>query len=362
MSITKEQVINALSHVDEPDLNKDLVTLNMIEDVRIEGKEVAFSVVLSSQESPSKDMIYNACVGAIHHFIDKDIDVNVHMTSRVSSINDNRENMLPAVKNVVAISSGKGGVGKSTTTVNLAFALAREGARVGIIDADIYGPSIPTLVGLADQRPGVDEINGKQYIVPLEKHGIKVMSIGFMVREDQPVLWRGPMVSKALNQFFSDVYWGELDYLLIDLPPGTGDIQLSLATSAPITATVVVTTPQEVALIDVKKAISMFQLEQIQIPILGIIENMSWFTPEELPNNKYFIFGENGGKKLAEKLDLPLLGEIPLVQGIREGGDYGSPIVLEDGHPAAEAYKSMADKFVEQVEILKAKEVHAAEL
>ncbi len=244
MSITKEQVLHALSHVDEPDLNKDLVTLNMIEDVRIEGKEVAFSVVLSSQESPSKDMIYNACVGAIHHFIDKDIDVNVHMTSRVSSINDNRENMLPAVKNVVAISSGKGGVGKSTTTVNLAFALAREGARVGIIDADIYGPSIPTMVGLADQRPGVDEINGKQYIVPLEKHGIKVMSIGFMVREDPKkcCIERGPMVSKALNQFFSDVYWGELDYLLIDLPPGTGDIQLSLATSAPITATVVVTT------------------------------------------------------------------------------------------------------------------------
>jgi ATP-binding protein involved in chromosome partitioning len=362
MSITKEQVLNALSHVDEPDQNKDLVTLNMIEDVRIEGKEVAFSVVLSSQASPSKDMIYNACVGAIHHFIDKDIDVNVHMTSRVSSINDNIKNILPAVKNVVAISSGKGGVGKSTTTVNLAFALAREGARVGIIDADIYGPSIPTMVGLADQRPGVDEVNGKQYIVPLEKHGIKVMSIGFMVREDQPVVWRGPMVSKALNQFFSDVYWGELDYLLIDLPPGTGDIQLSLATSAPITATVVVTTPQEVALIDVKKAISMFQLEQIQIPILGIIENMSWFTPEELPNNKYFIFGENGGKKLAEKLDLPLLGEIPLVQGIREGGDYGSPIVLEDGHPAAEAYKSMANKFLEQVAILNAKEVHAAEL
>jgi ATP-binding protein involved in chromosome partitioning len=362
MSITKEQVLHALSHVDEPDLNKDLVTLNMIEDIRIEGKEVAFSVVLSSQASPSKDMIYNACVGAIHHFIDKDIDVNIHMTARVSPINDNRENMLPAVKNVVAISSGKGGVGKSTTTVNLAFALAREGARVGIIDADIYGPSIPTMVGLADQRPGVDEINGKQYIVPLEKHGIKVMSIGFMVREDQPVVWRGPMVSKALNQFFSDVYWGELDYLLIDLPPGTGDIQLSLATSAPITATVVVTTPQEVALIDVKKAISMFQLEQIQIPILGIIENMSWFTPEELPNNKYFIFGENGGKNLAEKLDLPLLGEIPLVQGIREGGDYGSPIVLEDGHPVAEAYKSMANKFLEQVAILNAKEIHAAEL
>lgn len=354
MSITKEQVLNALSHVDDPDLNKDLVSLGMIKDIEITSQKISFSVVLTTPACPMKDMIQNACINAIHHFIDKNISVEANMTSNVTTHRDDLEKMLPQVKNIVAISSGKGGVGKSTTTVNLAFALAREGASVGIIDADIYGPSIPTMVGLANQRPGVDEIDGKQVIIPLEKHGIKVMSIGFLIGEDQPVVWRGAMVSKALNQFFSDCHWGALDYLLLDLPPGTGDIQLTISQAAPITGAAVVTTPQEVAILDVKKAINMFKLDQINIPILGIVENMSWFTPEELPENKYYLFGKDGGKNLAEQLNVPLLGEIPLVQGIRESGDYGSPIVLEDAHPAAEAYRKMAKNFAQQIAIVNA--------
>lgn len=361
MSITKEQVFHALGHVDDPDLKKDLVTLGMIKDIEITDNKVSFSVVLTTPACPMKDMIQNACINAIHHFIDKGIEVEANMTSNVTTGRDEISDVLPGVKNIIAVASGKGGVGKSTTTVNLALGLAREGAKVGIIDADIYGPSIPTMFGLTQERPGVEEIDGKPCIIPLEKHGVKIMSLGFMVAEDQPVVWRGAMVSKALKQFFSDCHWGELDYLLLDLPPGTGDIQLTLAQSVPITGSLIVTTPQQVALIDVKKSISMFKLEGVEVPVLGIVENMSWFTPAELPENKYYIFGKDGGQNMAKELNLPFFGGIPLVQGIREGGDFGSPIVLEEDHPASKEYVKVAKSVAQEVAMLNAKKLSTVE-
>lgn len=348
--ITKEQVLHALSHVDDPDLNKDLVTLNMIQNIEIKEKKVSFDVVLTTPACPMKDMIHNACINAIHHFIDKEAEVAANMTSNVTSSSDLNK-AIPGVKNIVAVASGKGGVGKSTTTVNIALSLARSGAKVGIIDADIYGPSIPTMFGVENARPGVQEINGKATIIPVEKHGVKIMSLGFMVAEDQPVVWRGAMVSKALRQFFEDCLWGELDYLFLDLPPGTGDIQLTLAQSVNIEGAVIVTTPGKVAMIDVKKSINMFKLDEIQIPIIGIVENMAWFTPKELPNNRYFIFGENGGQEMAEELKESFLGQIPLIQGIREGGDYGSPIILDEEDLGAIAYREVASKVAQNIAI-----------
>lgn len=348
MSITREQVLKALSYVEDPDLKKDLVTLNMIEDVVIEGDRVSFSVVLTTPACPLKSMIENACRNAILHFVSKEADLHINMTSRVTT----PKNLgVPGVKNIIAVASGKGGVGKSTVAVNLALGLAKTGAKVGLIDADIYGPSIPIMFGLEGARPQASEVNGKTRIEPIEKFGIKLLSIGFFTDPNQPVPWRGPMVSTALKQLFNDAEWGELDYLVVDLPPGTGDIHITLTQTFPVAGAVIVTTPQNVALADAKKGIGMFMMNAINVPLLGIIENMAYFTPAELPQNKYYIFGQGGGQKLAAELDIPFLGEIPLVKSISDSGDAGEPIILQQNNPMADAFFDMAERVAQQVAI-----------
>ena len=348
MDITKEQVLQALSNVEEPDLKKDLVTLNMIQDIHIDGHKLSFSVVLTTPACPLKALIENACRNAIGHFVSKEIEVTVNMTSQVTT---QKNTGVPGVKNIIAVASGKGGVGKSTVSVNLALALSKTGAKVGLIDADIYGPSIPIMFGLENERPKASQVDGKTRIEPIEKFGIKLLSIGFFTDPNQPVPWRGPMVSTAIKQLFNDAEWGELDYLVIDLPPGTGDIHITVTQSFPVTGAVIVTTPQKVALADAKKGIGMFLMPAINVPILGVVENMSYFTPAELPDNKYYIFGQGGGSKLAQTLGVSFLGEIPLVKSISDSGDAGRPIVLEEGGVMNSAFMEMARRVAQQVSI-----------
>jgi ATP-binding protein involved in chromosome partitioning len=289
-----------------------------------------------------KEMIKKACVNAVKIFVDKEAEVTVNMTARVNSNRQDNGSILPNVKNIIAVASGKGGVGKSTVATNLALALAAEGAKVGIMDADIYGPSTPMMFGIQGERPMMRNVGEKGMIEPIERFGVKVMSIGLLVDEKQAVIWRGPMATSAIRQFINDVYWDELDYLILDLPPGTGDIHLTLVQTVPITGAVIVTTPQAVAMADAKKAMMMFKQAQINVPILGVVENMSYFTPEELPENKYYIFGKNGGKNLAEQFEVPFLGEIPIVQSIREGGDKGFPAVMNDEPVSKNAFIHLA--------------------
>lgn len=349
--ITKEAVLQALSNVQEPDLGKDLVTLNMVRDVEIDGKNVSFTVVLTTPACPLKEMIEKACVNAIIHLVDKEAKVTVNMTANVGSNRKDNKAVLPGVKNIIMVASGKGGVGKSTVAVNLALGLAREGASVGLLDADIYGPSIPIMLGMREERPQMMNVNGKGMIVPIERYGIKAMSIGLLIDEKQAVIWRGPMASSALKQFITDVHWQELDYLVIDLPPGTGDVHLTLVQAIPVTGAVIVSTPQPVAAADARKAIMMFKQPQINIPILGVVENMAYFTPAELPENKYYIFGKGGALKMADQFELPFLGEIPLIQSIREGGDKGIPAILDDGHPAQDIFRRLAENVARNVSI-----------
>ncbi|MCD8741482.1 Mrp/NBP35 family ATP-binding protein [Mucilaginibacter roseus] len=354
MTITREQVLQALSHVEEPDLKKDLVTLNMIQDIHIDGNRLSFSVILTTPACPLKGLIENACRNAIGHFISKDVEVNINMTSRVTSQKDTG---VPGVKNIIAVASGKGGVGKSTVAVNLALGLAKSGAKVGLIDADIYGPSLPIMFGLEGARPNATQQNGKTRIEPIEKFGLKLLSIGFFTDPNQPVPWRGPMVSTAVKQLFNDADWGELDYLVVDLPPGTGDIHITITQTFPVTGAVIVTTPQNVALADAKKGIGMFMMDAINVPVLGVVENMAYFTPAELPENKYYIFGQDGGKNLATQLDVPFLGEIPLVKSISESGDAGVPVILQDNTVTADAFIKMAEMVAQQVSIYNARGV-----
>lgn len=349
--ITKEIVLEALSNVIEPDLGKDLVTLNMIEDVKIDGNNVEFTVILTTPACPLKELIHNACVNAIKHFVSQEAEVTVNMTSRVTTKRGADRPVLPGVRNIIAVASGKGGVGKSTVAANLAVALAKQGAKVGLIDADIYGPSVPIMFDVENEKPYVHEVNGRNLIVPIESYGVKLLSIGFFADTRQAIAWRGPMATKALNQMFGDADWGELDYLLVDLPPGTGDIHLTLVSAVPVTGAVVVSTPQRVALADAQKGVSMFQLPTVNVPVLGIVENMAYFTPAELPDNKYYIFGQGGARNLAEKLDIPFLGEIPLVQSIREAGDAGRPAVLQEGTPSALAFEQLAQNVAQQIAI-----------
>lgn len=351
MEITREKVLEALSYVEDPDLKKDLVTLGMIQDLKIEGKKVGFSVVLTTPACPMKAMIEKACLNAIIHYVDKEAEVSINMTSNVTSKRSDSRGVLPKVKNIIAVASGKGGVGKSTVAANLAVALAKNGAKVGLVDADIYGPSVPIMFGLEKERPYVREIDGKSFLIPIERYGVKLLSIGFLVEQDKAIVWRGPMASKALNQLFADADWGELDYLLIDLPPGTGDIHLTLVQAVPVTGAVIVSTPQQVALADARKGLAMFQMDPINVPVLGLVENMAYFTPAELPGNKYYIFGKDGGRKLAEELNIPLLGQIPLVQSICEAGDGGKPEVLNAGTPSATAFMELAESVAQQVAI-----------
>jgi ATP-binding protein involved in chromosome partitioning len=340
--MTQDDVLKALSNVQEPDLGKDLVTLNMVRDIEIDGNYVSFTVVLTTPACPLKDQIKNACVNAVKLLVNKEAIVKVNFTSSTTTIRADRSSVLPGVKNIIAVVSGKGGVGKSTVAANLALALHKGGASVGLLDADIYGPSVPIMFGVRGERPMMTEIDGRGVIVPLERFGIKLLSIGLLVDEKNAVVWRGPMASNAIRQFITDVQWGELDYLVIDMPPGTGDIHLTLMQTAPVTGVVVVTTPQDVALADAKKGIAMFGQAQMNVPIIGLVENMSYFTPAELPDHKYFIFGKQGGRRLAEEYDLPFLGEIPLVQSIREGGDIGVPIMLSDDEVTKKAFYEFA--------------------
>ncbi|MBV8391036.1 MAG: Mrp/NBP35 family ATP-binding protein [Mucilaginibacter sp.] len=351
MNITQEQVLQALGHVEEPDLKKDLVTLNMIQDIKIDGNRLSFSVILTTPACPLKGLIENACRNAIAHFISKDIEVSINMTSRVTT---QKNTGVPGVKNIIAVASGKGGVGKSTVAVNRALGLAPAGAKEGLIDADIYGPSIPIMFGLEGARPKASQADGKTRIEPIEKYGIRLLSIGFFTDPNQPVPWRGPMVSTAVKQLFNDADWGELDYLVVDLPPGTGDVHITVAQTFPVTGAVIVTTPQNVALADAKKGIGMFLMSAISVPLLGIVENMSYFTPAELPENKYYIFGQGGGQKLADQLEVPFLGEIPLVKGISDSGDAGKPVILDEQSPMSKAFTEMAQKVAQQVAIYNA--------
>ena len=336
--MTNEEILAALSNVQEPDLGKDLVTLNMVKDIVVNGMEVSFTVVLTTPACPLKDLIMNACINAVKLLVNKQAIVTVNFTSNTTSNRKDAKTVLSGVKNIIAVVSGKGGVGKSTLASNFALALAQSGASVGLMDADIYGPSQHIMFGVRGDRPMMKEVDGKGLIVPIEKFGIKMMSIGLLVDEKQAVVWRGPMVSSAIRQFVSDVDWGELDYLVIDMPPGTGDIHLTVVQTVPVTGVIVVTTPQTVALADAKKGIAMFGQAQLKVPIIGLVENMSYFTPEELPENKYYLFGKNGGKNLAEEFDIPFLGQIPIVQAIREGGDIGVPVMVSDDEISKKAF------------------------
>ena len=340
--MTNEDILQALGNVQEPDLGKDLVTLNMVKDILIEGNKVSFTIILTTPACPLKDLIMNACINAVKLLVNKEALVTVNFTSNTSSNRKDAKTILSGVKNIIAVVSGKGGVGKSTVAGNLALALAQGGATVGLMDADIYGPSQHIMFGVRGERPLMKDVDGKGLIVPIEKFGVKMMSIGLLVDEKQAVVWRGPMVSNAIRQFVTDVDWGHLDYLVIDMPPGTGDIHLTVVQTVPVTGVIVVTTPQLVALADAKKGIAMFGQAQLKVPIIGLVENMSYFTPAELPANKYYIFGKDGGKNLAEEFDIPFLGQIPIVQSIREGGDKGVPVMAGDDPISKKAFMEFA--------------------
>lgn len=353
--MTKEKVLEALSNVQEPDLGKDLVTLNMIQDIVIDGNHVSFTLVLTTPACPMKDMMQMACTNAIKLLVNKEAIVKVNFTSNTTTKRTDNKALLPGVKNIIAVVSGKGGVGKSTVAANLALALSQGGAKVGLLDADIYGPSVPIMFGLRGERPMMIDVGlEKPMIAPLERYGIKLISIGFLVDEKNAVVWRGPMASSAIKQFVTDVFWDELDYLVVDMPPGTGDIHLTLMQTVPVTGAVIVTTPQDVALADAKKGIAMFGQAQLNVPVIGLVENMSYFIPAApiaigVPEERYYIFGKDGGKRLADEYDLPFLGQIPLVQSIREGGDSGIPIMMSDDSITRKAFEGFAATVVRSI-------------
>ena len=333
----------------EPDLKKDIVALGLVSDIKIEGKKISFTVKISNPAMHNRKRMEEACRFAIERVYGAGYEVTVNISALGTDRAPELRKVLPGVKNIIAVASGKGGVGKSTITANLAAGLAKKGYKVGLIDADIYGPSQPLMFDVTHEKPTMIEVDGKQLINPVESYGVKIMSIGFFADLNQAIVWRGAMASKALNQMFTDTYWGPLDYMLIDLPPGTGDIHLSLVQIVPLTGAVIVSTPQDIALADARKGVGMFKLDSINVPVLGIVENMAYFTPEELPDNKYYIFGKGGAKNLAEDMKIPFLGEVPLVQSIRESGDVGRPAVLQEGTPSQIAFDLLVAAFVEQV-------------
>lgn len=351
--IEKQQIIEALKHVRYPGNGNDIVSLGMIQDdILIEGKKIVFSLFFEKPNDPFTKSVVKAAEQAILTYIGEDIDIKGNISAITKEISKPKPSaLLPEVKNIIAVSSGKGGVGKSTVSSNLAIALASLGYKVGLLDADIHGPSIPKMFGVEELHPEIIEVDGKQQIIPIEKYGVKILSIGFFVDPKNALVWRGTVASNALKQLISDALWGELDYFVMDLPPGTGDIHLTLVQTLGITGAIVVTTPQEVALADARKGISMFTGDKVNVPVLGLIENMAWFTPAELPQNKYYIFGKEGGKLLADELNVPLLGQIPLVQSIREGGDSGRPIADEENSIVSMAFKELAQKVVECVDV-----------
>ncbi|WP_101688814.1 Mrp/NBP35 family ATP-binding protein [Dysgonomonas massiliensis] len=354
MAIYPKLIIDALRNVRYPGTGKDVVEMGMVsDDIHIAGNKVSFSLMFEKANDPFIKSVVKACETAILTFADPNIDIkgNIDVVTRQAAPTPAKEaKLLPQVKNIIAISSGKGGVGKSTVSVNLAIALANKGYKVGLLDADIFGPSLPKMFGVEDARPTLDPVDGKEMISPIEKYGVKMLSIGFFVNPENAVVWRGAMASNALKQLITEGNWGELDFFLMDLPPGTSDIHLTLVQTLAITGAVVVSTPQQVALADARKGIDMFTNDKVNVPILGLVENMAWFTPAELPENKYYIFGKGGAKDLAEEMNISLLGQIPIVQSICEGGDQGKPVALNEDSITGMAFASLADNFVAAVD------------
>lgn len=352
MAIYPKLILDALSKVRYPGTGKDLVSAGMVEDdIRIEGNKVSFSLLFEKPNDPFIKSVVKAAETAILTYADPSAEIkgNISVVSKQAARPTEPEKLLPNVKNILAISSGKGGVGKSTVAANLAVALAGMGYKVGLLDADIFGPSQPKMFHVEEARPGLVMVNGRELIEPAENYGVKLLSIGFFVNKEEAVLWRGSMASNALKQLIGDGNWGDLDFFLIDLPPGTSDIHLTMVQTLGITGAIVVSTPQEVALADARKGISMFVGDKINVPVLGLVENMAWFTPAELPNHKYYIFGKEGCKQLATELNIPLLGQIPIVQSICEGGDNGRPVALNQDTITGSAFRSLAEQVVEKV-------------
>jgi ATP-binding protein involved in chromosome partitioning len=354
MKHTSQDIFKVLSQLIDPETGKNLIELNAVQSLTVTDKAINFTLVLPAS-NPFVKSIEKACRKLLLEEISKDLSIEIkHITKvdakKISMGRTDDQQVLPGVKNILAVASGKGGVGKSTVAVNLAVALAKTGAKVGLLDADIYGPSIPKMLGVENERPAITKIDGKDMIVPIENAGIKMLSIGFFVNPEDALIWRGAMATSALNQFIKDTDWGDLDYFVIDLPPGTGDIHLTMVQAVPVTAAVIVSTPQDVALADAVRGVSMFKADKIEVPVIGFIENMSWFTPEELPDNKYYIFGKDGLKKLAEKTGIPLLGQIPIVQSIRESGDKGEPVALDGNSVTGKAFMELARKVAEKIE------------
>lgn len=351
MSIYPKLILDALTKVRYPGNGKNLVEAEMVDDnIRIEGNKVSFSLIFEKPTDPFIRSVVKSAETAILTYVGKDVEIvgNISVVSRQQARPEVGK-FLPQVKNVIAVSSGKGGVGKSTVSANLAIALARLGYKVGLLDADIFGPSIPKMFSVEDERPYSERVDGRDLIIPIEKYGVKILSIGFFVDPEQAILWRGGMASNALKQLIADANWGDLDYFLIDLPPGTSDIHLTIVQSLSLTGAVVVTTPQEVSLAAAIKGVNMFVNEKVGVPILGVVENMAWFTPAELPQNRYYIFGRDGGKRMADTFGIPLIGQIPLVQSICESGDAGVPIAMKQESPDGRAFMAVASSLVEQV-------------
>lgn len=350
MEFDKQRIITSLYNVKDPATGKDLIAARMVENLVVEGKNVNFSLVLPSLNSPHKSNLIFDCVATVKE-VYPEADVNVHVVAKTTNSQEPPTSSVPQIRNIIAVASGKGGVGKSTVAVNLALGLKQLGAKVGLVDADLYGPSIPTMLGLQGLRPKIHDVHGQPKIIPLIAYDMPVMSIGFIIEPEQAVVLRGPRLGAIIKQFFNDVTWPDLDYLVVDLPPGTGDIQLTLVQTVPVTGAVMVTTPQEVALADAIKAMNMFLLPSVNVPILGVVENMAWFTPEDLPERKYFIFGQGAGQQLAQMSETVLLGQVPIVQGIREGGDRGKPVVTNPQSIVAQAFVEIAKNTVKQVEV-----------
>ncbi|WP_066633598.1 Mrp/NBP35 family ATP-binding protein [Labilibacter marinus] len=352
MSFYPQLVIDALKHVRHPGKGKDIVSLEMLEDdVKIDGKKISFSLLFDRPNDPMIPSLKKACVQAVKTYVGEDAEIEGNIYIKIKPrAKAEPVKLLPDVKNIIAVASGKGGVGKSTVTSNLAVALAKAGYKVGLLDADIFGPSVPKMFKTEDEKPLLDKIDGKDRIIPVEKYGVKMLSIGYFVNPQDATIWRGAMATNAMKQLISEGKWGALDYLLLDLPPGTSDIHLTLVQTLSINGAVIVTTPQDVALADAIKGVSMFKSKNINVPILGLVENMAWFTPAELPDNKYYIFGKDGGKKLAEELKVPLLGQIPIVQSIREGGDGGEPVALNEESATGIAFADVAKKVIDAME------------
>ena len=349
MSIQKKDVLEALRKITAPGEGKNMVDSGAVQNIVVFGDEVVVDVIINNPSMQAKKRTEVEVMKAIHGEVDEKAKVVVNVKVIAPEVPEIKGKPIPGIHNIIAVASGKGGVGKSTVTANLAASLAKIGFKVGLLDADVYGPSMPMMLGVADTRPQSVIVADKSYIQPVESYGVKMLSIGFFTNANQAVIWRGPMAAKALNQLIFESYWGELDFLLIDLPPGTGDIHLSIMQALPITGAVVVSTPQQIALADARRGVAMFEQENINVPVLGIVENMAYFTPAELPDNKYYIFGKEGAKNLAKELGVAFLGEIPLVQSICESGDKGTPTALQEGTPQAEAFAQLAKEVVKQV-------------